>query len=60
MRDTQLCMMAALIVAAYAIYMTVGPGGDGLIFASVVGAIAALAGVKFERIRIREELRKGD
>lgn len=52
--------MAALIVAAYGIYMTVGPGGDGLIFASVVGAIAALAGVKFERIRIREELRKGD
>ena len=58
MKDSHLCIMASLIVASYLIYMVFGPGGDGLIYASVVGAICVLAGVKYERFRIQKELTK--
>jgi hypothetical protein len=44
--EYSLCIMAGLVVLSYAIYMICGPGGDGLIFASVVGAIGVIAGVK--------------
>lgn len=49
MRDVYLCLMAGMIVVAYLIYMTAGPGGDGIIFGSVIGAVCALAGVHYGR-----------
>ena len=55
MRDSGLVCMASLIVAAYAIYM-VFVGGDGVIFASVVGAVCLLAGVKYQNYLTRKEL----
>lgn len=32
------------VIATYGIYMAFGPGGDGAIFGSVIGAIGLLAG----------------
>ena len=32
------------VIAVYGIYMGFGPGGDGMIFGSVVGVIGAIAG----------------
>ena len=55
MRDSGLVCMASLIVAAYAIYMFC-VGGDGVIFASVVGAVCLLAGVKYQNYLTRREL----
>jgi hypothetical protein len=49
--DKSLVCMACLIVVSYFIYMWLGPGGDGLIYASVVGSVCLLAGVKYERNR---------
>jgi len=31
--------------AAYGIYMGLGPGGDGIVFGTVIAAITALSGV---------------
>jgi len=56
LKDNQLCIMGMLIVVAYAIYMVFGPGGDGIIFGSVIAAVCVLAGVKYERYRIQKEL----
>lgn len=53
MNDNYLVCMAALIVVSYFIYMFIGPGGDGVIFASVVGAVCVLTGVKYERMKAR-------
>ena len=39
--------MAGFVITAYSIYMIIGPGGDGVIFASVTGAIMALAGIQY-------------
>ena len=44
MDDLHSCIMGSFIVCAYAIYMTWGPGGDGVIFGSVIGALCLLAG----------------
>lgn len=33
-----------MIVAVYGIYMVYGPGGDGVIFSSVLGAIGLITG----------------
>jgi len=49
MKDLALVFMAALVVISYLIYMVCGPGGDGVIFGSVLGAVCLLAGVKYER-----------
>ena len=56
MRDSGLVCMGGLVVAAYAIYMGLGPGGDGYIFATILMALGALAGVKFERYQVRKSL----
>ena len=32
------------IIATYGIYMAFGPGGDGVIFGAVIGAIGCIAG----------------
>ena len=45
-----LVCIACLILFAYYIYMAVGPGGDGVIFASVVGALALIAGINIPTI----------
>jgi hypothetical protein len=52
-----LCVLGAIgisgLLGAYIIYMTLGPGGDGIIFATVasgvVGIIAGLAGFKIAK-----------
>jgi len=49
MKDLGLVCMAGFIAVCYFIYMYIGPGGDGVIFGSVLGAICVLAGVKYER-----------
>ena len=49
MKDPSLVCMALLIVFSYFIYMYIGPGGDGIIFGSVMGAVMMLAGIKYER-----------
>lgn len=59
MKDMALVCMAALIVAAYSIYIfgSVAAGrepGDGVIFSSVMVAIGILAGVKYERARVQK------
>lgn len=51
MRDIYLCLMAGWIVIAYSIYMVFGPGGDGIIFASVIGAVCALSGIYYQKKR---------
>lgn len=56
MKDNQLVCMAGLIIAAYAIYMGFGPGGDGLIFGSVIAAVCTLAGMKLENYRLQQKL----
>jgi len=32
------------VIATYGIYMAFGPGGDGVIFGSVIGAVGIIAG----------------
>jgi len=32
------------VIAVYGIYMAFGPGGDGIIFGSVIGAIGLISG----------------
>lgn len=49
----KLLCFGILVVICYGIYMTVGPGGDGVIFGSVMGVLCALAGVKLERFRAK-------
>ena len=56
MKDNQLVCMAGLIIAAYAIYMGLGPGGDGVIFGSVIAAVCTLAGMKLENYRLQQKL----
>jgi hypothetical protein len=54
----QLCILAGIgisgLLGAYAIYMGLGPGGDGIIFATVasgvVGIIAGIGGFKLARV----------
>jgi len=38
------CLGLVLVTASYAVYMIFGPGGDGVIFGSVVGAIGLITG----------------
>jgi len=53
-----LCILGGIgvsgLIAAYGIYMGLGPGGDGIIFASVssgiVAIIAGIGGFKLARI----------
>lgn len=42
------CFIAAMILGAYYIYMTIGPGGDGVIFGSVVLVLGVIAGIKVQ------------
>ena len=56
MKDNQLVCMAGLIIAAYAIYMGLGPGGDGVIFGSVIAAVCTLAGMKLENYRLQRQI----
>lgn len=51
MMDKYLVCIAGLIAFTYFIYMSIGPGGDGIIFATVVGALCAIAGVKYEKFK---------
>jgi len=44
MTDNHLCFLAAMIIAAYGIYMAF-EGGDGIIFGSVLASITALSGL---------------
>lgn len=46
MNDRYLCIMGSLILLSYIVYMVFGPAGDGVILASVVGALGLLAGIK--------------
>ena len=42
----QATCFGALLLGFYLIYMTVGPGGDGVILSAFVGALAAFGGYK--------------
>ena len=42
--QTKACVFAGLVVTCYAIYTVSNPGADGLVFGSVIGAIAAIGG----------------
>ncbi len=41
---TKACVGIAGVVAMYGIYMGLGPGGDGVVFGSVIAVVAGLAG----------------
>jgi len=46
MKDPGLVCMGGFVVFAYFIYMYIGPGGDGVIFGSVLVVLGAIAGIK--------------
>lgn len=56
MKDNQLVCMGGLIVACYAIYSFTNPGGDGLLFGTVIAAVCTLAGMKLENFRLQRQL----
>lgn len=51
MKDPGLVCFGLFVVITYGIYMIFGPGGDGIIFGTVVGALCVLAGVKYEKMK---------
>ena len=63
MKDNSIICMAAIILGLYATYVfgSVAVGrepADGIVFGSILGALMLLAGVKYERKRIQDELIK--